>query len=607
MANNLIQLKRTSVSGRAANNSTLQNAGELALNMADGILYSTNGSVVFEVGANNTNVNITGNATIKAVIANGGIGSAGQILTSGGTGANAYWSTVSSSTNVAAQYTWTNTHTFNANVTFGSGIIANGSVGTAGQVLFSNGSTAYWAGSNTGTGASQTFTSTGTSTITLSAAINPADAIVTLNGLVLVPTTDYTITSTTLTFTSTPASGDSIEVRTFAGLGVAGSGGSGGLSLAAVQTANLTASAGNIYPINTSSGPVYVTLPASPTAGQQLMVLDYAGTFASNNCIINPNGNKISGVSANSVINTNRPGIAIVYVDSTQGWLPFGTFISSPVGPYTVDYLIVGGGGGGGNNPNGGGGGGGAGGFQTFSSVNIQAGQSYSVVVGAGGPGASASSYANGTIGSNSSFNSTISLGGGYGAGKPSGGTTGGNGASGGGGAGGGSGGENGAGGTGTVGQGKDGGVGISQSGAGYAGGGGGGATAVGGSSMSSNGGKGGDGGAGTASSYSGSSTTYAGGGGGGGNNIFGGSAGGAGGAGGGGGGGAGPNGNATNGSNNTGGGGGGAHGSGTPGAGGSGVVIIRYLGGQRGTGGTVTSSGGYTIHTFNSSGTYTG
>jgi hypothetical protein len=362
MANNLIQIKRTSVSGRAANTSTLQNAGELALNMADGILYSSNGSSVFEIGANNTNVNITGNATVKAVVANGSIGTAGYLLSSGGTGSNVYWvnvatltanaanyvvanagivsnssgvfvntayigtlsannttyvngktesnlnvnnsvtsntsntstylgaaanfgnstgiyssgivnaashsvgstwvantsgvymtqplsanggvgtsgqvltsngatgspywSTVSgSSTNVAAQYTWTNTHTFNANVTFGAGIIANGSIGTAGQVLFSNGSSAYWAGANTGTGTSQTFTSTGTSTITLSAAINPADAIVNLNGLTLIPTTDYTITSTTLTFTTTPASGDLIEVRTFSGLGVAGSGG----------------------------------------------------------------------------------------------------------------------------------------------------------------------------------------------------------------------------------------------------------------------------------------------------------------------------------------------------------------------------------------------
>ena len=39
-------------------------------------------------------------------------------------------------------------------------------------------------------------------------------------------------------------------------------------------------------------------------------------------------------------------------------------------------------------------------------------------------------------------------------------------------------------------------------------------------------------------------------------------------------------------------------------GAGGSGVVLVRYLGNAKLTGGTITSSGGYTIHTFTSSGT---
>jgi hypothetical protein len=35
-------------------------------------------------------------------------------------------------------------------------------------------------------------------------------------------------------------------------------------------------------------------------------------------------------------------------------------------------------------------------------------------------------------------------------------------------------------------------------------------------------------------------------------------------------------------------------------------VCIIRYAGAQRGTGGTITSSGGFTFHTFTSSGTFT-
>jgi hypothetical protein len=44
---------------------------------------------------------------------------------------------------------------------------------------------------------------------------------------------------------------------------------------------------------------------------------------------------------------------------------------------------------------------------------------------------------------------------------------------------------------------------------------------------------------------------------------------------------------------------------SGTSGSGTAGVVRIRYLGSSKATGGTVSSSGGYTIHTFTSSGSF--
>lgn len=103
MANNLIQIKRTSVPGRAANTTTLPNAGELALNMTDGIMYSTNGSVVFEIGANNTNSNISGNLTANGVLANtvtinsinaaGSLGLAGQLLSVDANG-DIFWSDV---------------------------------------------------------------------------------------------------------------------------------------------------------------------------------------------------------------------------------------------------------------------------------------------------------------------------------------------------------------------------------------------------------------------------------------------------------------------------------------------------------------------------------
>ena len=143
MANNLIQFKRTSVSGRAANTTTLTNAGELALNMADGIMYSTNGSVVFEIGANNTNARVSNTLTVKAISANGSAGSAEQVLTSNGNGT--YWSSVATGGFANGQSISVNNFVVTGSFT------ANNSTGQSGQVLASNGSSVYWAdaGANT--------------------------------------------------------------------------------------------------------------------------------------------------------------------------------------------------------------------------------------------------------------------------------------------------------------------------------------------------------------------------------------------------------------------------------------------------------------------------
>ena len=253
-----------------------------------------------------------------------------------------------------------------------------------------------------------------------------------------------------------------------------------------------------------------------------------------------------------------------------------------------VEYLIIAGGGGGGVGAStwGGAGGGGAGGMLEGSAIVTA--QDYSITVGNGGSSQQS--------GYNSSFNSITATGGGRGGDWNVGGTDGGSG--------GGGGGVTSAFGSGTSGQGNNGGRG-SQSG-GYDGaGGGGGKNAVGGSAS---GGAAGAGGAGKSSSISGTATDYAGGGGGGGQG-----AGGCGGLGGGGVGGYTSNQNGGNGTANKGGGGGGAGGSsGSGGNGGSGVVIIRYkTDGSDGvdatltTGGTKTTSGIYTIHTFTTSGTF--
>ena len=51
-------VKRSSVSGQAPNTSQLS-TGELALNLPDGILYGSNGTIIFELGSNLTSTSIS--------------------------------------------------------------------------------------------------------------------------------------------------------------------------------------------------------------------------------------------------------------------------------------------------------------------------------------------------------------------------------------------------------------------------------------------------------------------------------------------------------------------------------------------------------------------
>jgi len=390
------------------------------------------------------------------------------------------------------------------------------------------------------------------------------------------------------------------------------------------KTSPFTAVSGDGFFVNTTSGAVTVTLPASPSAGDIVSLKDYANTWNTNNVTLGRNGSKINGVCGCATLNTEDQSVTLVYVDGTRGWrtvqdstsdVTGSDFITATGGTITtcgdfkihtftasgcfavtggggslavVDYLVVGGGGAGGANI---GGGGGAGGFResynpctsgsysasplanpTSLPVSVQA---YPVTIGGGGtatPGPGPQPA--GGSGTNSVFSTITSAGGGGGGNPQNASAT--AGGSGGGGrtcdpaspnpaAGG-------AGNTPSVSppQGNNGGTGATSARSG----GGGGATAVG---ANGSGSCSGDGGAGATTNISASPVAYAGGGGGGGFTCY--STAGTGGTGGGGNGGQGPASPAgSNGTANTGGGsGGGGSASGVAGTGGSGVVIIRY------------------------------
>jgi hypothetical protein len=235
------------------------------------------------------------------------------------------------------------------------------------------------------------------------------------------------------------------------------------------KTASFTAVSGNGYFVNTTSGAITVTLPATPSAGDIVAVADYAGTSNTNNITIGRNSSNINGSASDIIISINGKSITLVYVDGTQGWKITdnadqttegpsyitatggtittcgdykihtftgpGTFcvsgVSSTPTDNTIDYLVVAGGAAGGGTAIFGstnGAGGGAGGVRFFADLtnNPQGGPaaprnapagititatSYPITVGAGG----AASGNSGNPGNNSIFSSITSTGGGGG------------------------------------------------------------------------------------------------------------------------------------------------------------------------------------------------
>jgi hypothetical protein len=95
----------------------------------------------------------------------------------------------------------------------------------------------------------------------------------------------------------------------------------GGTSWVAVKTSLFTAVAGEGYFCDTSSAAFTATLPATPTLGDEVTFVDYAGTFDTNNLTVGRNSENIQGSAADLTVSVERAGLTLVYSGATQGWL----------------------------------------------------------------------------------------------------------------------------------------------------------------------------------------------------------------------------------------------------------------------------------------------
>jgi len=93
-------------------------------------------------------------------------------------------------------------------------------------------------------------------------------------------------------------------------------------------TVNATAGAG--YFLDTNTGVIEVFLPTSPARGDTVVLVDYAGTFAPNNVIVNTGTTNLDSTTTRQYsLSTNDTIAEFVYVDAEKGWI---TRINSTAG-----------------------------------------------------------------------------------------------------------------------------------------------------------------------------------------------------------------------------------------------------------------------------------
>ena len=87
------------------------------------------------------------------------------------------------------------------------------------------------------------------------------------------------------------------------------------------KSASTSVSSGGKVIIDTSSTAITVTLPSSPSTGDEVRIIDGTGNASTNNITVDRNGNNIMGASDNLVIDIDRAGIGLVYYNAGNGWI----------------------------------------------------------------------------------------------------------------------------------------------------------------------------------------------------------------------------------------------------------------------------------------------
>jgi hypothetical protein len=101
--------------------------------------------------------------------------------------------------------------------------------------------------------------------------------------------------------------------------GETGPAGASGVPTPVSVSSNITLAKGNRYFVDTSAART-LTLPASPTMGDEIQIFDATGTAATNKITVANNSLKINGATDSALLDVNGVAAVFIYTGSTYGW-----------------------------------------------------------------------------------------------------------------------------------------------------------------------------------------------------------------------------------------------------------------------------------------------
>jgi len=324
----------------------------------------TTGPITLDASSGNiagSNVSITANLSVTGV---SNLGAPGNVKISGGTNgyvlstdgsSNLSWIAQASggASNISNGNSNVNIATANGNITFsavgnanvmtvtGTGANISGTLnvsgttnlGNVGNVIITGGSNGYvlttngsgnlsWAAQTSSNIVIDTFTGNGVQTVfTLTNSPTSEDyTIINIDGVSQLHSA-YTVANANVTLSSAPASGAAIEIMTFnLGSGAGGSNASSGYTYVEA-TGNTNAVANTKYIVNTNTANLTITLPSTPSFGDEVGIIDGTGNASVHAITVSRNGSNIQGAASSMTVTTNRSAFTLVYYNASQGWV----------------------------------------------------------------------------------------------------------------------------------------------------------------------------------------------------------------------------------------------------------------------------------------------